>query len=108
MHAESESESQVHLVALLRAHHPRAMAVRPGSGHSIHAFVVARTAGFTTKHPLSRVPLPLTARRTLAEPTILFWRNAVFVHNQRPQYTVRVAAHDPGLANLLLEQFGGP
>jgi Mn-containing catalase len=52
--------------------------------------------------------LPLTARRTLAESTILFWRNAVFVHNQRPQYTVRVAAPDPGLANLFLEQFGGP
>jgi Mn-containing catalase len=32
----------------------------------------------------------------------------MFVHNQRLQYTVRVAAPNPGLANLLLEQFGGP
>lgn len=32
----------------------------------------------------------------------------MFVHNKRLQYTVRVGASDPGLANLLLEQFGGP
>jgi Mn-containing catalase len=32
----------------------------------------------------------------------------VFIHNKRLQYTVRVAAPNPGLANLLLEQFGGP
>ncbi|MDQ7978198.1 manganese catalase family protein [Paraburkholderia sp. SARCC-3016] len=32
----------------------------------------------------------------------------MFMHNKRLQYTVRVAAPDPGLANLLLEQFGGP
>ncbi|MDR5777692.1 MULTISPECIES: manganese catalase family protein [unclassified Caballeronia] len=32
----------------------------------------------------------------------------MFVHNKRLQYTVRVGAPDPGLANLLLEQFGGP
>ncbi|MCQ4321750.1 manganese catalase family protein [Stutzerimonas stutzeri] len=32
----------------------------------------------------------------------------MFVHNKRLQYTVRVAAPDPGLANLMLEQFGGP
>src|ERR1700749_4191405 len=32
----------------------------------------------------------------------------MFVHNKRMQYTVRVAAPNPGLANLLLEQFGGP
>jgi len=32
----------------------------------------------------------------------------MFVHNKRLQYTVRVGATDPGLANLLLEQFGGP
>jgi Mn-containing catalase len=32
----------------------------------------------------------------------------MFVHNKRLQYTVRVEAPDPGLANLLLEQFGGP
>lgn len=32
----------------------------------------------------------------------------MFVHDKRLQYTVRVAAPDPGLANLLLEQFGGP
>jgi Mn-containing catalase len=32
----------------------------------------------------------------------------MFVHNKRLQYTVRVAAPNPGLANLLLEQFGGP
>jgi Mn-containing catalase len=34
--------------------------------------------------------------------------NPMFVHNKRLQYTVRVAAPNPGLANLLLEQFGGP
>lgn len=32
----------------------------------------------------------------------------MFVHNKRLQYTVRVASPNPGLANLLLEQFGGP
>lgn len=32
----------------------------------------------------------------------------MFMHNKRLQYTVRVAEPDPGLANLLLEQFGGP
>ena len=32
----------------------------------------------------------------------------MFIHNKRLQYTVRVAALNPGLANLMLEQFGGP
>ncbi|WP_409271526.1 manganese catalase family protein [Pseudomonas sp. KCJK9111] len=32
----------------------------------------------------------------------------MFMHNKRLQYTVRVSQPDPGLANLLLEQFGGP
>ncbi len=32
----------------------------------------------------------------------------MFAYNKRLQYTVRVAAPNPGLANLLLEQFGGP
>ena len=31
----------------------------------------------------------------------------MFLHNKRLQYTVRVARPNPGLANLLLEQFGG-
>ncbi|HEY3700062.1 MAG TPA: manganese catalase family protein [Spongiibacteraceae bacterium] len=31
----------------------------------------------------------------------------MFVHNKRLQYTVRVGETNPGLANLLLEQFGG-
>ena len=32
----------------------------------------------------------------------------MFMHNKRLQYTVRVAEPNPGLASLLLEQFGGP
>jgi Mn-containing catalase len=32
----------------------------------------------------------------------------MFSHNKRLQYTVRVSESNPGLANLLLEQFGGP
>jgi len=32
----------------------------------------------------------------------------MFHHNKRLQYTVRVGGSNPGLANLLLEQFGGP
>jgi Mn-containing catalase len=32
----------------------------------------------------------------------------MFAHNKRLQYTVRVSESNPGLANLLLEQFGGP
>ncbi len=32
----------------------------------------------------------------------------MFMHNKRLQYTVRVSDPDPGLANLMLEQFGGP
>jgi len=32
----------------------------------------------------------------------------MFNHNKRLQYTVRVSESNPGLANLMLEQFGGP
>lgn len=32
----------------------------------------------------------------------------MFMHNKRLQYTVHVAESNPGLANLMLEQFGGP
>ncbi len=32
----------------------------------------------------------------------------MFAHNKRLQYTVRVTQCNPGLANLMLEQFGGP
>ena len=32
----------------------------------------------------------------------------MFAHNKRLQYTVRVGETNPGLANLMLEQFGGP
>jgi Mn-containing catalase len=32
----------------------------------------------------------------------------MFFHNKRLQYTVRVSETNPGLANLMLEQFGGP
>jgi len=32
----------------------------------------------------------------------------MFAHNKRLQYTVRVRETNPGLANLMLEQFGGP
>jgi Mn-containing catalase len=32
----------------------------------------------------------------------------MFAHNKRLQYTVRVSESNPALANLLLEQFGGP
>jgi len=32
----------------------------------------------------------------------------MFTHNKRLQYTVRVNETNPGLANLMLEQFGGP
>ena len=32
----------------------------------------------------------------------------MFMHNKKLQYTVRVSETNPGLANLMLEQFGGP
>ena len=32
----------------------------------------------------------------------------MFMHNKRPMYTVRVSEPNPGLATLMLEQFGGP
>src|ERR1700730_7008551 len=32
----------------------------------------------------------------------------MFSHNKRLQYTVRVDERNPGLANLMLEKFGGP
>lgn len=32
----------------------------------------------------------------------------MFMHNKRLQYTVRVSESNPALANLMLEQFGGP
>ena len=31
----------------------------------------------------------------------------MFAHNKRLQYTVRVSTPNPGLANLMLEHFGG-
>jgi Mn-containing catalase len=34
--------------------------------------------------------------------------DTMFSHNKRLQYTVRVDESNPGLANLMLEQFGGP
>src|SRR6478672_2242420 len=34
--------------------------------------------------------------------------NPMFAHNKRLQYTVRISESNPGLANLMLEQFGGP
>lgn len=47
----------------------------------------------------------LPPRRRVCGP---LWRSDMFMHNKRLQYTVRVSAPNPGLANLLLEQFGGP
>jgi Mn-containing catalase len=32
----------------------------------------------------------------------------MFMHNKKLMYTVRVAEPNPGLATLMLEQFGGP
>ena len=32
----------------------------------------------------------------------------MFSHNKRLMYTVRVSESNPALANLMLEQFGGP
>ena len=32
----------------------------------------------------------------------------MFMHNKKLQYTVRVSEPNPALANLMLEQFGGP
>jgi len=32
---------------------------------------------------------------------------SAFMHNKRLQYTVRVGGTNPGLADLMLEQFGG-
>ena len=32
----------------------------------------------------------------------------MFAHNKRLQYTLRINETNPGLANLMLEQFGGP
>jgi Mn-containing catalase len=37
-----------------------------------------------------------------------FKEKYMFMHNKRLQYTVRVSQSNPGLANLMLEQFGGP
>src|SRR5690606_23613548 len=34
--------------------------------------------------------------------------STMFTHNKQLQYTVRVSEPNPALANLLLEQFGGP
>jgi Mn-containing catalase len=37
-----------------------------------------------------------------------FLEEFMFAHNKRLMYTVRVSEPNPGLANLMLEQFGGP
>jgi len=57
-----------------------------------------------------------TAEGTQAGFTIILLDNSeparedvvMFMHNKRLQYTVRVTETDPALANLMLEQFGGP
>src|SRR3954465_6077639 len=48
------------------------------------------------------------ARSLHSSPTPLEESLAMFPHNKRLQYTVRVSESNPGLANLMLEQFGGP
>jgi Mn-containing catalase len=43
-----------------------------------------------------------------AAPVLTIKGVTMFAHNKRLQYTVRVNESNPGLANLMLEQFGGP
>lgn len=46
-------------------------------------------------------------RESSALSSVSLRKYIMFIHNKRLQYTVRVAEPNPGLANLLLEQFGG-
>src|SRR3954465_5703565 len=48
------------------------------------------------------MPSQAKARPTLER------RFSMFMHNKRLQYTVRVSETNPGLANLMLDPFGGP
>src|SRR5919202_1077920 len=48
------------------------------------------------------------AGRLPARITNIIGGQGMFAHNKRLQYTVRVSEPNPGLANLMLEQFGGP
>src|SRR5690606_2761987 len=65
---------------------------RPRSAHRPRTR--SRTAGPLTGLPSPRLPSDK--------------ESPVFTHNKRLQYTVRVNDPNPALANLLLEQFGGP
>src|SRR5690606_20494391 len=65
----------------------------------------------------SGVPIALSRVRCAVQVRLGFRRRRplqgcqgeiMFAHNKRLQYTVRVSETNPGLANLLLEQFGGP
>src|SRR3712207_1069233 len=47
-------------------------------------------------------------RGSPTQKAIIEERYPMFAHNKRLQYTVRVSETNPGLANLMLEQFGGP
>ena len=67
-------------------------------------------------HGMSARSLPLTMScHGLARPvhlgdsqSRLRKHEPMFMHQKRLQYTVRVSETNPGLANLMLEQFGGP
>jgi Mn-containing catalase len=52
--------------------------------------------------------LRLTQMTSLRRETHCTGVITMFAHNKRLQYTVRVSEPNPGLANLMLEQFGGP
>src|SRR6201747_1010930 len=73
----------------------------PRTSQSNDAALTKVHDALTRDEPVKHVDWPTMAHR---QPETA----SMFAHNKRLQYTVRVSETNPGLANLLLEQFGGP
>jgi Mn-containing catalase len=67
-----------------------------------------RASDVAQRHGGTRLAPSTGSRLALCERCNRFEELPMFAHNKRLQYTVRVTDPNPGLANLMLEQFGGP
>src|ERR1700710_2688607 len=72
----------------------------PRTSQSNDAALTKVHDALTRDEPVKHVDWPTMAHR---QPETA----SMFSHNKRLQYTVRVSESNPGLANLMLEQFGG-
>src|SRR6185437_7163411 len=81
--------------------------IAPGHMHRANGSRSAVPIG--TDLAVSSCPAVASPRASSLYPSATRKRSEVmFAHNKRLQYTVRVSETNPVLANLMLEQFGGP